>query len=423
MITVHGKTDPGQVHRKNEDSLFVHSDLESGVAFFAVADGVGGNKNGEVASGLFVDAVSRRLMAHEHEFAAYSPQRDKELRDRLLQLMERLVAEAGAEVYEAAHGNPSLNGMNTTGVVMALVDQGMFVANVGDSRAYLLRGEKLYQLTEDHTMFARALQEGLVTLDQKEDFPFAGVLTRAFGSEPMVDIDTLFVRTLESDRFVLCSDGMYQHVGDEQLVQLSRANPRSHAMAECLVSEANRGGGTDNITVVVADVTRQFDSTQAVELPRQLRTLQSFFLFHDLTDVELMRVLRIVYTLRIGRGEVVIQEGNVGNELFMLVDGQVDATLQGEKLATLTAGNHFGELSLIDDQRRSATIIAVTDVVLLTISRQDFVALITDEPVLANKLLWSFLKNVSKRVRVLSVQVKGLQQYIAASQTASSNDE
>ncbi len=410
-IKAYGRSDIGRERSNNEDNLKILCPPHPPVGLFVVADGVGGNKHGEVASRLFVEGVEQRIRAAADSFARYRIESDREMRDDLLHMLEQIVDQTGLAIYRATQDNPDLEGMATTGVVIVMVEQGVFIAHAGDSRAYLLRGDQTYQLTEDHTLANRFLKDGLINQEDLTHFPFTNVLTRSFGGSPHVDIDTLFVQTEPGDRFVLCSDGLHNYVEGEELLPFSKGCGDGRELVEVLIKEANERGGEDNITVAVVEVTDQQEAAanpDRVDLETRLRFLQKLFLFQTFTEQELLRVMRIIYTERHARGAVIIQEGAPGNELYVVVDGSVDVTLEGEYLTTIGAGGHFGELALLDNHPRSASILARTDVTLLTIVRDDFNRLVREEHALAVKLLWCFLQNVAGRMRELSVEVKDL---------------
>ena len=219
-------TDIGRVREKNEDSYLVEEPL------FAVADGMGGHKGGDVASQLALETI-------EGEPAADLAQR---LRD------------ANAAVFERSQSDRSVTGMGTTVTAVVVEGTSALFAHVGDSRAYLLRAGDLRQLTDDHTLVARMVKTGEITEAEAEVHPHRSVLTRALGTEPDVIVDEFDVALTDGDRLLLCSDGLTGMVTEEQIVAILSAAPDPQDAANRLVRAANRAGGVDNITVVVIDV-------------------------------------------------------------------------------------------------------------------------------------------------------------------------
>jgi PPM family protein phosphatase len=228
-----GKTDPGRKRRRNEDTFVLEPPL------FAVADGMGGAQAGEVASRLAA-AAFREF----HEADALAP--DERVR--------ALVQEANRRIFDRARSDAEASGMGTT-VTAAILEGGQVtIGHVGDSRAYRLHDGQLEQLTEDHSLVADLMRSGRLTPEEAEAHPQRSVITRALGTDPEVDVDTMAVETSPGDVFLLCSDGLTTMVADEDILELLARSGSLDAAAKALVKAANRGGGEDNITVVLFSV-------------------------------------------------------------------------------------------------------------------------------------------------------------------------
>lgn len=227
------KTDPGRRRRNNEDVYVCEPPL------FAIADGMGGAQAGEVASGLAAEALKEG-----EDGEGTSEER-----------VTALIQSANRRVYEKAHEDMALAGMGTT-LTMALVDEGSVTfGHVGDSRAYRLRDGKLEQITEDHSLVAELTRAGKLSEEEAETHPQRSVITRALGTDPDVDGDVFKIETEEGDVFLLCSDGLSDMVGDasiEEILEKHRANLKKAAQE--LVKAANKGGGEDNITLLLFEV-------------------------------------------------------------------------------------------------------------------------------------------------------------------------
>lgn len=231
-------TDTGRVRSNNQDSFLLLPDR----GLWVVADGMGGAQGGEVASRLAIETFED----------AYVEQTEQSLAE--------VVAEANHRIYEAAESS-ELRGMGTTAVGLALVgdddetdQQHLVVVNVGDSRAYLYRDGGLTQLTDDHSVVAELVRDGRITAAEADVHPQRNVITRVLGVYPEVVADLWPIDPVRGDRYLLCSDGLFNEVGDDQMAAvLRRLDDPSEAAAE-LVRLANEGGGRDNITVIVLDV-------------------------------------------------------------------------------------------------------------------------------------------------------------------------
>jgi serine/threonine protein phosphatase PrpC len=222
-------SDTGRRRRRNEDNYVVAPPL------FAVADGMGGAQAGEVASQLAASA----LEAGESDVLAGTKG------------IDALIQEANRRIFDRASSDPSASGMGTT-MTVALVE-GMTVAigHVGDSRAYLVRGEQMEQLTEDHSLVNELLKSGKLSEEEAQIHPQRSVITRAVGTDPDVDVDGFTIEAEDGDVFLICSDGLSDMVEDEEILELLHSNRDDLDKAvKALVSAANRGGGEDNITAV-----------------------------------------------------------------------------------------------------------------------------------------------------------------------------
>ena len=222
-------SDTGRRRRRNEDNYVVAPPL------FAVADGMGGAQAGEVASQLAASALeggdSDGLSGIER--------------------IDALIQEANRRIFDRASTDPTASGMGTT-MTVALVE-GMTVAigHVGDSRAYLVRGEQMEQLTDDHSLVNELLKTGKLSEEEAQIHPQRSVITRAVGTDPDVDIDGFSIEAEDGDVFLICSDGLSDMVEDEEILEVVHEHRGDLEKAvKALVAAANRGGGEDNITAV-----------------------------------------------------------------------------------------------------------------------------------------------------------------------------
>ena len=227
-------TDTGRRRPQNEDTFVCDPPL------FAVADGVGGAQAGEIASRLAAAALEERLPAARGEATLVA-----------------LLREANDRIYRHSLGDPSAAGMGTV-VTALLVDEGagtVAIGHVGDSRAYRMRDGAFEQLTPDHSLVGELVRSGQLSTEEAEQHPHRSVITRAVGTEPSVEVETLTVATLPGDLYLICSDGLTDIVRDEQIAELiAGADNDPDAAAEALVAAANRAGGIDNITVVLFEI-------------------------------------------------------------------------------------------------------------------------------------------------------------------------
>lgn len=257
MFTVCGGTDTGSQRTQNQDT-FVIADLESGrverpcirtevwVArpgvLMLVCDGMGGPAAGEVAAQLAAMSIKDGLQA-EGDNVGRAPGYS----------LKRAVQEANQVILDEAHANPAERGMGTTCTAALVSPDRLAIAQVGDSRAYLLRDRKLRHLTRDQTLMADLLDAGVLRRDQVDDFPFRHVLAQALGTKPNVTPVITDIDVREGDRVLLCSDGLHGAVSEEIIASILSNTREVADVSRALIAAALAAGGPDNVTVVVAD--------------------------------------------------------------------------------------------------------------------------------------------------------------------------
>ena len=232
VTTFGSRTDVGCVRDHNEDSLVVAPPL------FAVADGMGGHAAGEVASEIAVNVLA-----------------DLAPKDLDGAVLEHAVEEANHEIIRAARDGRGRDGMGTTLTACMLENERLIIAQVGDSRAYLLHHGKLQQLTRDHSLMADMIEAGQLTPEEARHHPQRSVITRALGSDPNTRPDMYEINVETGDRLLVCSDGLSSMIEDEQIEAVMRRVPDPQRCASQLVNEAIAAGGHDNVTVIVSNVT------------------------------------------------------------------------------------------------------------------------------------------------------------------------
>jgi serine/threonine protein phosphatase PrpC len=256
-LRVFGRTDVGQIRDHNEDN-FVVADLSLGSRdvldpghaqlvgergmLLGVCDGMGGAAAGEVASQLAVDMIFQRMMAGE------LPSDRNDLAARLVAAIEA----AGARIFAEAKADRTRRGMGTTSTAAALLDDHLFLGQVGDSRGYLLRGEKLCQVTRDQSLANQLIEAGQLTEEEAETFEHSNIILQALGTTDSVQVDLTYVEIKRGDVLMLCSDGLSGMIRNEEIREVLRSYPDPAEACRELTDRANQAGGHDNITVIVA---------------------------------------------------------------------------------------------------------------------------------------------------------------------------
>ncbi len=235
-VSIGAVTDTGKLRAANEDSFVSEKNI------LAVADGMGGHNAGEVAS-----AMAAQLL--------------RAAADQLAQVPGALVdavAEINSAIFAAATSTTEQRGMGTTITAIAISPAGVapqqvVVANVGDSRTYLVRAGELRQISIDHSYVQELVTQGVITLDDARTHPRRNIVTRALGIDATVLVDSWTLPVIDRDRYILCSDGLVDEISNEEILAISVLHSDPQQAAVNLVAAANSHGGRDNITVIVAD--------------------------------------------------------------------------------------------------------------------------------------------------------------------------
>lgn len=235
IYTVEGMTHQGRVRENNQDSYLANLSLN----LFAVADGMGGHQAGEIASRLAIEIIEDEVQ--------------KMNQPPSMKALESVVQKVNQHIHKISKENPRMKGMGTTLTLLWCYEDDLYLAHVGDSRAYLLRSEGIWQITNDHSLLAEREKQGEFSETLSEDVRFRNILTRSVGFEVSAQPD-LFHRKIErQERYLLCSDGLYSSLSYEEIYRLATKRSLSEAVSG-LIELANARGGEDNLTGVLVQV-------------------------------------------------------------------------------------------------------------------------------------------------------------------------
>ena len=227
------RTHQGKVRHSNQDSYLVRTGVHP---LFAVADGMGGHRGGDVASAMAVESLG-------HLDAGALPDE---------RMLERAVQQANTSIWERQLREYSLSGMGTTLTVLWEGDRDLLLAHVGDSRAYLYRNGEFSQQTRDHSLVGELLRSGLITPAQARNYPYRNIVTRAVGTDPSLQVDLERLDKKAGDRWLLCTDGLTEYAQEADLKKALEMSLEEGA--DLLMRLALDGGGRDNITLILLEV-------------------------------------------------------------------------------------------------------------------------------------------------------------------------
>jgi protein phosphatase len=241
-----GLTDVGRKRNHNEDSYLVDEDLQ----LYVVADGMGGHAGGGTASRIAVETIDREMRgaknSPDNPFGAEATLQDSPLPEYLRSAVEK----ACFEIFKQAQEDPRLSGMGTTVISLLVRGDYALFGHVGDSRAYLVRGDLIQQVSEDHSLVNEQIKAGMITAEEAKHSRYKNIITRSVGFEEEVQVDVMGLVTRPGDFFILCSDGLANLVEDKEIQQVVSSVPLKEAPKK-LIDLANERGGDDNITVIV----------------------------------------------------------------------------------------------------------------------------------------------------------------------------
>lgn len=248
-VFVTGRTDVGQERQNNEDCYLI-MDSDNTTSLFAVADGMGGHSGGEVASSMAIEKIRIYFLRHRDKFPESSLQEKRVF-------FYNMFEEANGSIWGKALSTEQLKGMGTTLTAAVLTGNDLYVGHIGDSRAYIICIGEIYQVTEDHSYVQKLMNENQLQAGEERNHPKQNLLTRALGTDRTVDVDIHHHTLDNSDRVLLCTDGLTRMISDEEILDIVNSHPVPEA-ADCLLSTANARGGPDNITVLLAELSNEF---------------------------------------------------------------------------------------------------------------------------------------------------------------------
>ncbi|MDO4174893.1 MAG: Stp1/IreP family PP2C-type Ser/Thr phosphatase [Eubacteriales bacterium] len=240
-MIAYGKTDKGLVRANNQDTFRIDIQ-ENGLGFLVLCDGMGGARAGNIASAQAAEQFMKHIKTAEPS------QSD---RDTLGEIVEQAVKLANQEVFTMSQSSPEYNGMGTTLVGGICADNRVILANVGDSRAYLLDGARIAQMTADHSLVAEMVRSGRLTTKDAKTYPGRNLITRAIGVDSEVEADLYEIILQEGQSLLLCSDGLSGMVTDGEIAAIVAQSASQEEACDQLISRACEAGGNDNVTVVL----------------------------------------------------------------------------------------------------------------------------------------------------------------------------
>jgi serine/threonine protein phosphatase PrpC len=388
-----GESDIGRRRRRNEDSFVIDDQL----GVYIVCDGIGGHSGGDIASAT----AAREAYEYCRDHRASTP--------NSLQLASEAVQHACRKVFEQGGEMSEHQRMGTT-LTMLIVDgtKGI-MAHVGDSRLYILRGSRVYQISSDHTYGEELRKKGGPKLLNKSS-PFFRALTRTVGTSPSVEVDRVRFDLRAGDTFLLCSDGLAGFLDSPEELKEFLEDEDISSIPMKLVDFANARGGGDNITVAVVRIEdRESPSggvdTAARTVNQKHAAASSSYLFKELKFRDLVRVIDIAECTEVEGGVELVPENGPCGSLYIVMDGRVSVYRADQETTQLGKGRQFGELSLLGAWRSPVSIRALGPTRLLRIDGNRFRELIAKAPRIGLAVHGALSRQMAKRMEDLGGSV------------------
>jgi serine/threonine protein phosphatase PrpC len=385
-------TDTGRKRGHNEDNFLVDRDA----ALFVVCDGMGGHAAGEVASALVAKTVRDEVVRGSSDREIRDGQGRAANRTAVFEMLEEAVRRANGKIWQMAQADETRQGMGTTCVLMMVLGQTGFIANVGDSRLYRLRNGEGEQLTEDHSLRNHMIREG--KLEEGEPMNRKNAVTRAVGVGETLEVDTFAVDLRAGDRFILCSDGLTEYLkSPAQLADLA-VDTGLEGVTGDLIDHANHSGGKDNVTVMAIEVGEGqgiWDARRSTAKGRALRGLPHLA---NLSSEEFDVAIEQFNLHEVDAGTTLVKPTSPPDGLFFIVDGEVKLTERSGSSERIASGDFFGERALVGAASQGLKAVTTEPTRMAHLSRQRFEAILGANIELAAKITWNFLSGVMERL-------------------------
>jgi serine/threonine protein phosphatase PrpC len=387
-----GETDVGRVRQNNEDNFLMLPER----CVFAVADGMGGAKAGEVASQMAVESLSDQSRSGEGPSALYDPADPEGSSNRLLDWVTNAIRKSHKSIWKRSQKEASTRGMGCTLDLLVLSADRAFVGHIGDSRIYLIRRSRAYRVTQDHTLAQAQFAAGVLTEAELKTARTRNILLKAMGVQTEVEPDIFSFDIAAGDRFLLCSDGLYEYIADGEIAPLFDELPLDK-IPRRLIEMACERGGHDNITAVVVEIGGAPQASEA-EAALLVEALAALPVAEHLSARELGLISRIGALQKYSAGDLILVEGEDTERLCLVIEGEVcEGDPSKERLAR--EGDTLGVGALVSERPAPVSLRALRDATVFLVERGAFQSFLGREPDVAQKLLWSFLSQQGDRLR------------------------
>ena len=400
-------TDKGLVRKNNEDHLLEMPEL----GLFAIADGMGGELCGEVASETAVNALRDFVTENRAVIDAFQMNSSAENKVQVLDMLADALRDANAKVFKEADSRDIDGKMGTTLTVLLVIDSSGFMVHTGDSRLYMIRNGETTQLSTDHTLindYKKQFGDYSGVFDAK----FSGILTKAVGVQEYVEPEKLTFAILPEDKYLLCSDGLYNglecdtpdfgSIFDEPFEDPQKEKERLKEAMRNLTDIVYKNGAPDNVSMILVSVFTEDEEevTGTREFIKKFDKIRSMELFKDLEYKELLAVMAQVEIRTYNKYDVISKMSAADRELFIILDGKVSALKGTKLLKTFRSGDHIGDVAFLSGEVPAYNLFLDKTSSFLVIKKSAFDKIVAEEPIIGVKLLTQLATVLAKQTNI-----------------------
>ncbi len=387
-------SDTGKKRKNNEDSFIEKPDI----GLYAVADGMGGERFGEVASEMAVGCIEKYVRENSTVIDAFRFNNSNENRHQVLNMLADALRNSNTKVFREAEKRDVDGKMGTTLTVLLTIGSTGFMVHAGDSRLYMIRGNEVTQLSTDHTV-ANEYRMKYGQSGEGFDPGFSSMLTRAIGVKEYVEPEKLTFTIVPDDRYLICSDGLHNYFDEswediESMLTDRSGKPEKEDkyLSQCVNSMLDivyKGGADDNVTILMLSAFGVTDEevTGTRTLLEEFEALRDIDLFKNLDYKELLTVMENAEIRTYNKFDVVSRTSSENEELFVIVEGRVSALKGSRHIKTFETGSHIGEVAFLTGEKPAFNLFVDKTSTFLVLKREVFDKIITDNPSLGIKLL------------------------------------
>ena len=406
-------TDKGLARKNNEDSLLEMPEL----GLFAVADGMGGERCGEVASETAVNALRDFVTENRAVIDAFQMNSSAENKAQVLDMLADSLRNANSKVFKEAEKRGIDGKMGTTLTVLLVIESTGFMVHAGDSRLYMARNGEVTQLSTDHT-FVNDYRRQFGDYSGIFDAKFSGILTKAVGIQEYVEPEKLTFAILPEDKYLLCSDGLYNGLGcdipdfgDVFKGDFEDPQKEKERLKEAMRNLADivfKNGAPDNVSMIFVSAFSQNENevTGTREFLQKFDKIRSIELFKDLEYRELLAVIAQVEIRTYNKYDVISKTFAADRELFIILDGKVSALKGTKLLKTFHSGDHIGDVAFLSGEMPSYNLFLDKTTSFLVIKKSAFDKIVADDPIIGVKLLTSLATVLAKQTNSATELIK-----------------